>query len=110
MLDFANTLIGYTIYNPLVKPMSADGCRWNSLKLVYKNFYDIFYSMYKPYKFPSRSRCCMEYNMGTKQRKVEIPFSQEEMRNAFKTVAESRAKRNFSKFNTPVGKRLVKSI
>ncbi|EKC3495402.1 hypothetical protein OGE51_002657 [Vibrio cholerae] len=48
--------------------------------------------------------------MGTKQRKVEIPFSQEEMRSAFKTVAESRAKRNFSKFNTPVGKRLVKSI
>ncbi|WP_193242410.1 hypothetical protein [Vibrio navarrensis] len=48
--------------------------------------------------------------MDTKQRKVQIPFSQEEMRNAFNTVAESRAKRDFSKFNTPVGKRLVKSI
>ncbi|GIA99717.1 hypothetical protein [Vibrio cholerae] len=39
-----------------------------------------------------------------------LPFSEEEMRSAFKTVAESRAKRNFSKFNTPVEKRSFKSI
>ncbi|GIB17263.1 hypothetical protein [Vibrio cholerae] len=39
-----------------------------------------------------------------------LPFSEEEMRSAFKTVAESRAKRNFSKFNTPLGKKGFKSI
>ncbi|MBY8063336.1 hypothetical protein [Vibrio fluvialis] len=48
--------------------------------------------------------------METKQRKVELPFTQEEMRKAFKPMSEVRARRNFSKFNKPVGKRLVKTI
>lgn len=48
--------------------------------------------------------------METNQRKVNVPFSQEEMRKAFKTKSEVRAKRDFSKFSKPVGKRLVKTI
>lgn len=48
--------------------------------------------------------------METKQRKVRVPYSQEEMRKAFRPMSEIRAKRDFSKFSKPVGKRLVKTI
>ncbi|HHC6499831.1 TPA: hypothetical protein ACN36G_002258 [Vibrio parahaemolyticus] len=48
--------------------------------------------------------------METKQRKVHVPFSQDEMRKAFKTMSEARVKRDFSKFSKPVGKRIVKTI
>ncbi|WP_194663882.1 hypothetical protein [Vibrio anguillarum] len=48
--------------------------------------------------------------MDTKQRKVQSPFAPNEMLSAFRTLEEARAKRDFSKFNKPVGERLVKSI
>jgi hypothetical protein len=45
-----------------------------------------------------------------KLREVEVPFTQEEMEEAFIPISLARDKRNYEKFKTPIGKRLVGTI
>lgn len=45
-----------------------------------------------------------------KRREVKQPFSQEEMRAAFTPLSVMRKRRNYNKFSTPVGERVVKTI